>query len=113
MLEGSHGVQRDAEAAVALLKELVSKNRDTDAMWILGVCCEYGIGTKQQVHRAKNLYEAAEQQGNATAALFTYYLKNTIGRGDTQLVLRSEQVFRKHLVPKMEWEVKKQTMVSR
>ena len=86
MLEGSHGVERDADTAVALLEEKV-KDGDVKAMWMLGVCCEFGMGTEQDVDRAEQLYKRAAEQGNATAKLLTNKLKNKNGRGCTQMDL--------------------------
>ena len=90
MLEGSHGMTRDADTAVALLEEKV-KDRNTEAMWMLGVCCEFGIGTEQDVERAEQLFQNATQQGNTTAKLLTDKLKNKNGRGNTQMDLECEQ----------------------
>ena len=61
MLEGSHKMTRDADAAVALLETKV-KNGDAEAMWMLGVCCEFGMGTKQDVERAEQLYKRGAEQ---------------------------------------------------
>ncbi len=52
---GRGGVEVDREGAVALLEERV-KDRDYEAMWILGLCCEYGLGTEQDIERAEKLY---------------------------------------------------------
>ena len=90
LLEGSHGMARDADAAVALLEDKV-KDGDAEAMWMLGVCCEFGMGTKQDVERAEKLYERGAEQGNATAMLLTDKLKNKKGRGCTQMDLEGEQ----------------------
>ena len=90
MLEGSHGMARDAEAAVALLEEKV-KDGDAEAMWMLGVCCEFGIGTEQNVERSEQLYERGVEQGNATANLLMGKLWNWYGRGCTYMDLESEQ----------------------
>ena len=90
MLEGSHGMTIDADAAVALLEEKV-KDRDAEAMWMLGVCCEFGMGTEQDVERAEQLYKCGAEQGNATAKLLTDKLANKNGRGCTQMDLKSEQ----------------------
>ena len=90
MLEGSHGMARDAEAAVALLEAKV-KDGDTKAMWMLGVCCEFGMGTEQDVERAEQLCERGVKQGNATAKLLTDKLKNKNGRGCTQMDLEGGQ----------------------
>ena len=89
MLEGSHGMARDADAAVELLEKKV-KDGDTEAMWMLGVCCEFGMGTEQDVERAEQLYKRGAEQGNATAKLLTSKLKNRNGRGCTQMDLEGE-----------------------
>ena len=68
LLEGSHGMERDADAAVALLEEQV-KDGDAKAMWMLGMCCEYGMGTEQDVERANQLYIRAAEKRNLTAKL--------------------------------------------
>ena len=90
MLEGSHGMARDADAAVALLEEKV-KDGDAEAMWMLGVCCEFGIGTEKDVERAEQLYKRAAKQRNTTAKLLTDKLKNKNGQGCTQMDLKCEQ----------------------
>ena len=90
MLEGSHGMTRDADAAVALLEEKV-KDGDAKAMWMLGVCCEFGMGTEQDVDRAEQLYERGAEQGNSTAELLTDELKNKNGRGNTEMDLGGGQ----------------------
>ena len=90
MLEGSHGMARDADAAVALLEEKV-KDGNTEAMWMLGVCCEFGMGTEQDVDRAKQLYKRGAVQRNATAELLTDQLKNSNGRGCTHMDLAGEK----------------------
>ena len=90
MLEGSHRMERDSDAAVALLEEKV-EDGDAEAMLMLGVCCEFGMGTEQDVERAEQLYKRGEEQGNATAKLLTDKLKNKNGRGCTQMDLGCEQ----------------------
>ena len=90
MLEGSHGMARDADAAVALLEEKV-KDRDAEAMWMLGVCCEFGMGTEQDVDRAEQLYKRGAEQGNATAEALDEILKSRKGRGSTFMDLRGSQ----------------------
>ena len=90
MLEGSHGMERDADVAVALLEEKV-KDRDAEAMWMLGVCCEFGMGTEQDVDRAEQLYERGAEQGSATAKLLADKLKSWLGRGSTTMNLDGEQ----------------------
>ena len=89
LLEGSHGKARDAKAAVVLLEEK-AKNNDSDAMLMLGVCCEFGMGTEQDVKRAEQLYKQAAQQQNTTAQLLVDKLKNDNGRGCTNMKLSCE-----------------------
>ena len=90
MLEGSHGTARDEDAAVALLEAKV-KDGDAEAMWMLGVCCEFGMGIAQDAERAEQLYERAADKGNETAKLLTGKLKNNNGRGCTEMNLGCEQ----------------------
>ena len=54
-LAGIGGAKVDAEGAVVLLEECVN-NGNIDAAWMLGLCCEYGIGTEQDIERAMSLY---------------------------------------------------------
>ena len=89
LLEGSHVMARDAGAAVALLEEEV-KEWGTEAMWMLGLCCEFGIGTEQSVKRAEQLYKRGAEQGSRTAMLLADKLKNKNGRGCTQMDLSCE-----------------------
>ena len=44
------GDERDEDGAVVLLEER-AKERDPEAMWMLGLCCEFGIGTEKNVER--------------------------------------------------------------
>ena len=62
MLSGLGGVDVDEDGAVALLAERV-KEGDTDAMWMLGICNEFGIGTEQDIERAVQLYEQSGYRG--------------------------------------------------
>lgn len=83
MLEGCRKTARDAEAAVAVLKQ-AAKARDSEATWMLGVCFEYGVGTEQDISRAEQLYQIAKKQQNPSAALLLDKLKDRVdGRGQT------------------------------
>ena len=44
LLSGCGGAEVDKERAVKLLKERVEADKDGEAMWMLGICNEYGIG---------------------------------------------------------------------
>ena len=62
-LTGDGGVDVDVNGAVALLEERVAEG-DLEAMWMLGVCNEFGIGTEQNIERAEKLYKQSSEGGN-------------------------------------------------
>ena len=64
-LSGSRSAEYDADEAVALLEECV-KDGDGEAMWMLGLCKEYGLGTDQEIDKAEELYKRSKEKGNKT-----------------------------------------------
>ena len=90
MLEGSHGMARDPHGAVELLQRQVVEHKDAEAMWLLGLCCEYGMGTEKDTQRAEQLYQQAAQQGNKAAQLLVVKL-NKEDRGCDYMKMSSEQ----------------------
>ena len=60
---GVGGARKDVDEAVRLLEEGV-KGGDGEAMWILGLCKEYGIGTEQDIEGSKKLYKQSIEAGN-------------------------------------------------
>ena len=62
-LSGHGGAVKDENGAVVLLEERV-KERDAEAMWMLGVCDEFGIGTEQNIERAEELYKKSSEREN-------------------------------------------------
>ena len=62
-LSGDGGAEIDKEGAVVLLKERV-KDEDFDAMWMLGLCYEYGMGCEQQIREAAKLYKRCRDNWN-------------------------------------------------
>ena len=84
LLSGYCGAEVDADKAVALLEERV-KEDDAEAMWILGLCCEYGMGTEQDIERAETLYKQSKDKGNGIGE----YFAENIGGGRGNGVLRS------------------------
>ena len=62
-LSGVGGCEIDANGAVALLEERV-KDKDAEAMWMLGVCNEFGRGCEQDISRAEELYKQSGDGGN-------------------------------------------------
>ena len=71
-LSGCGGVEVDTDEAVVLLEER-AKDRDGEAMWILGLCCEYGIGTERDIGRSKLLYRQSSECGSVVGSIL---LKN-------------------------------------
>ena len=63
-LAGVGGCEADEEGAVALLEERVKEGIDAEAMWMLGVCCEFGRGIEQDRERALKLYEESSKGSN-------------------------------------------------
>ncbi len=68
-LSGLGGAEVDEDGAVALLEERV-KDSDGDAMWMLGVCCEFGRGIEQNIERAEKLYKQSCEKGNEIGKFF-------------------------------------------
>ena len=71
-LTGRGDGEVDAREAVALLEERV-KDGDDEAKWMLGLCCEYGIGIKQDIARALLLYQ---QSNGAKNVVGEFLVKN-------------------------------------
>ena len=78
-LSGYCGAEVDADKAVAILEERV-KEDDVEAMWMLGLCCEYGNGTEQDLERAKTLYKQSREKGNEIGDFFA--VNYGCGRGN-------------------------------
>ena len=60
-LSGCGGAEVDGDGAVALLEERV-KDKDVEAMWMLGLCYEYGMGVEQNLKRAAKLYKESRSE---------------------------------------------------
>ena len=71
-LSGCTGVEVDEERAVELLEECTHKG-DCEAEWMLGLCCEYGMGTEKDIERAELLYRQSSEGKNAVGQ---FLLKN-------------------------------------
>ena len=84
LLSGYCSAEVDADKAVAMLEERV-KEDDAEAMWMLGLCCEYGNGTEQDIKRAISLYKQSSDKGNGIGR----YLAAKRGGGRGNGVLRS------------------------
>ena len=80
MLSGRGGAEVDAGGAVALLEERV-KQGDEEAMWMLGVCCEFGKGIEQNIERAELLYRESHGRHNSMKSIGSILLENEHEKG--------------------------------
>ena len=62
-LSGMGGAKVDVDDAVVLLEERV-KDRDGEAMWMLGLCKEYGRGIERDISGAEKHFKDSEEAGN-------------------------------------------------
>ena len=61
-LSGRGGAEVDEDGAVALLEERAGgEDKDAEAMWMLGMCCEYGMGCEQDLERAESHYKQSDE----------------------------------------------------
>ena len=81
-LSGIGGVQVDVVGAVKILEERV-KERDCEAMWMLGMCKEYGRGTEQDIEGAEKLYKQCAEAGNEIGEILVK--KGEKGRGSGKM----------------------------
>ena len=79
-LSGYCGAKVDVDKAVVLLEERAEED-DTEAMWMLGLCCEYGMGTEQDIERAETLYRQSRDKGDDTGQFFAEERRDGRGNG--------------------------------
>ena len=79
-LSGCGGNDVDVEGAVALLKER-RKDKDAEAMWMLGLCYEYGIGCEQDIEEAERLYKQSCEGGSVIGKFLAVNGKDERGSG--------------------------------
>ncbi len=79
-LSGYGGCEIDVDEAVVLLKERV-EDKDTEAMWLLGLCNEYGMGCEQDLKQADSLYQQSNDGGNETGKFLVNNGKYARGTG--------------------------------
>ena len=72
MLSGQGGVEVDRVRSVELLEEC-SKRGYAEAKWMLGLCCEYGMGIEQDIQRANMLYKQS-----SSANVVGFFLEKSI-----------------------------------
>ena len=71
-LSGRGGAEVDEDGAVVLLEER-TEDKDAEAMWMLGMCCEYGMGCEQDLERAESLYK---QSGEGRSVIGKFLAEN-------------------------------------
>ena len=84
-LSGFGGADVDENGAVALLEEREKDGDDGDAMWMLGVCYEYGRGIEQDIERAETLYKGSSSKGNKIGAFFESHREYERGNGKMKI----------------------------
>ena len=75
-------INGDINGAIAVLEEGL-KYDDSDAQWMLGLCCEYGVGIDQDTERAELLYRQSFRAGNVVGRFLVY--SDEGGRGSGEL----------------------------
>ncbi len=83
-LSGVGGCEIDTNGAVALLEERV-KDKDAEAMWMLGVCNEFGRGCEQDISRAEKLYKQSSEGGNEIGKILVENKNEYYSRGSGYL----------------------------
>ena len=63
ILSGHGDADIGSNRAIALLEERVEEG-DTEAMWMLGICNEFGLETEQDTERAELLYAQSRDGKN-------------------------------------------------
>jgi len=87
-LSGFGGCDVNVDEAITLLKKRVEE-KDTDAMWILGLCYEFGKGCKQDLQEAVSLYKQSSDGGNEKGRLI--YMNDIGGRGTGVMIMRGSK----------------------
>ncbi len=83
-LSGVGGCKIDTNGAVELLEERVKKS-DAEAMWMLGVCYEFGRGCEQDISRAEMLYQQSSEGGYEIGKILVENKIEDHSRGDGYL----------------------------
>ena len=79
-LSGRGNAEINVDGAVALLQERV-KDNDSDAMWMLGLCHEYGMGCEQDFSMTEALYCQSCECKNVVGKYLWENGKKTRGHG--------------------------------
>ena len=63
ILAGREGNNCEQGNAITVLQERVN-GEDSEAMWMLGICYEFGIGVEQSLEQAELLYHQSRRGSN-------------------------------------------------
>ena len=74
------------DGSVKMLEERV-KEKDGEAMWMLGLCKEYGRGIEQDIEGAVKLYQESKEAGNEIGEILV--IQGGQGRGSGEMGIRS------------------------
>ena len=83
-LSGLGGAKVDVDEAVVLLEERV-KDKDSEAMWMLGLCKEYGRGIERDIEGAEKLYKESKEAGNEIGEILLWKGGKGRGRGEMRI----------------------------
>ena len=86
MLSGLGGAKIEVEKAVKILEERVAAG-DSEAMWMLGICKEYGRGIERDIEGAEELYKQSSESGNEIGKILVG--KRWRGRGSGEMGIGS------------------------
>ena len=88
MLSGLGGATIEVEKAVKILEERVAAG-DGEAMWMLGICKDYGRGIEKDVEGAEELYTQSSESGNEIGKILVKKGKEWgCGRGSGKMRMR-------------------------
>ena len=79
-LSGCGGAEVDEDGAVVLLEER-EKDKDVEAMWMLGLCYEYGMGVEQDLKRAEELYKGSSEDRSVIGKFLAEHGEEERGSG--------------------------------
>ena len=77
LLSGRGGAEVDFRKALMLLEERVNDN-DKEAMWMLGMCYEYGFGCEPDIAKAETLYKRSSDGGNSAGQFLSLLGQNNV-----------------------------------
>ena len=69
-----------------------AESGEENAMYLLGLCYEFGIGETKDIEQAERIYKELQEKGNVVGTfLYKHCCQN--GRGSGPLILRSSDSY--------------------